>query len=600
MVLLNNRYCLVRLLGKGGMGVVYKAQDLLLGNRFVAIKEMSQANLSAIELLKATRAFKQESLLLSSLSHQNLPRIHDHFDEDGKSYLVMDYIEGETLADLLLQAPNQALFVEEVLLIAEQLSSVLDYLHTRHPPIIFRDIKPANIMITSHGDHLYLIDFGIARFFKPGQLKDTLTFGTVGYAPPEQYHSQTSDASDIYSMGVTLHQLLTGLDPTQTTTPFHFPSIRAYNPQISPLLEALVMQMVEVNPVNRPSSMLLIKRELHNVWQWSMQTTGSVVQVTNSMQAVSNPALAASTAISPAQVLSAQGTTLCIYRHHTDTIYSVGWSPDGKHIVSASRDKTVQVWDASVGNKGYVYKAHTSYVYAAAWSPDGKRIASTSFGNVHIWNASTNDNTLIYREQSLWIYAVAWAPGGLMIASGGADGEVHLWDTRQGEVVSKYQGYPKAVRALAWSSNVNSARLLVGCEDAMLYCWEVGQESDPIIYQGHSKEITCVAWSPDGTRVASSSRDKTVRIWDAFSDKLLYTYKGHVKDVHTIAWSPDGRYIASAGEDKSVHIWDAYSGETHTHYRGHSREIYTVAWSPDGRKIASAGEDKAVRVWLVV
>jgi eukaryotic-like serine/threonine-protein kinase len=192
MTLLNNRYYLVRQVGKGGMGVVYKAKDSLLGDRFVAIKEMNQGNLSGIELLRATRAFKQEALLLANLSHQNLPRIHDHFDDNGRSYLVMDYIEGETLAELLLQSPNQALLVEEVLLIAEQLSSVLGYLHAYHPPIIFRDIKPGNIMITSHGDHLYLIDFGIARFFKPGQLKDTLTFGTVGYAPPEQYHSQTS------------------------------------------------------------------------------------------------------------------------------------------------------------------------------------------------------------------------------------------------------------------------------------------------------------------------------------------------------------------------------------------------------------------------
>jgi serine/threonine protein kinase len=594
MTLLNNRYYLVRQVGKGGMGVVYKAKDSLLGDRFVAIKEMNQGNLSGIELLRATRAFKQEALLLANLSHQNLPRIHDHFDDNGRSYLVMDYIEGETLAELLLQSPNQALLVEEVLLIAEQLSSVLGYLHAYHPPIIFRDIKPGNIMITSHGDHLYLIDFGIARFFKPGQLKDTLTFGTVGYAPPEQYHSQTSEASDIYSMGVTLHQLLTGLDPTRTSTPFSFPSIRAYNPHISPLLEALVIQMVEANPANRPASMLQVKRALHNIRQWSQQAVGSFVQVTNSIPAVSNPA-----SIRP-PALSAEGKTLGIYRYHSDTVYSVAWSPDGGHIVSGSRDKTVHVWNASMSNKGFVYKAHTSYVYGVAWSPDGKRIASTSFGNVHIWNTSKTEHALVYHEHSLWVYTVAWAPGGLMIASGGADGEVHLWDTRMGEVISKYQGYPKAIRTIAWSGNVSSARLLVGCEDATLYCWEMGQESIPIMYQGHSKEITSVAWSPDATRVASGSRDKTVKIWDAFSNKLLYTYKGHTKDVHCITWSPDGRYIASAGEDKTVRIWDAYSGVTLTLYHGHAKEIYTVAWSPDGKKIASAGEDKTVRVWQIV
>ncbi len=589
MSLLKQRYYLIRQLGKGGMGIVYQARDTQLGNRFVAIKEMSQSNLSSQQLRDATTAFRREALLLANLSHQNLPRIYDHFDEDGKSYLVMDFIEGETLAELLAQIPGQGLLLEEVLLIAEQLCSVLGYLHTRRPPIIFRDIKPANIMITANGDHLYLIDFGIARFFKPGQAHDTYFIGTAGYAAPEQYNAQTTALSDIYSLGVVLHQLLTGLDPTKAKTPFSFPLIRAYNTQVPPLLEALIMQMVDVNPTSRPASVLTIRQELQLIRQWSQQ--GNSAQTATASQR-------ASTTSSPGHPL--RGKTQCIYRGHADTIHSVAWSPDGKYVASGSRDKTVQIWNASTGEKIFTYKNHTSYVYGAAWSPDGKRIASTSFGNAHIWDASNGKSFLQYRQHTLWVYAIAWAPGGLMVATCGADGEVHLWDTHMGGMIGKYQGYTKAVRSIAWSNDISATRLLIGCEDSRLYCWAVASGGEPIIYRGHKKEITGVAWSPDDTRIVSSSRDRTVRIWNASTGKESFIYRGHTKDVHTVAWSPDGTYIASAGEDKTVRIWDATTGNTFYTYTGHTREVYTVAWSPDGTHIASAGEDKMVHVWQLV
>src|SRR5215470_5461337 len=124
MPVLNNRYALVSSLGRGGMGVVYKAADLLLGNRFVAVKEMSQRNLRLRQLAHALEAFKQEALLLAGLAHQNLPRIFDHFNENGSSYLVMDFIEGKTLAQLLKEMPAGRFPVEEVVQIGLQLCSV--------------------------------------------------------------------------------------------------------------------------------------------------------------------------------------------------------------------------------------------------------------------------------------------------------------------------------------------------------------------------------------------------------------------------------------------------------------------------------------------
>ena len=217
--LINQRYRILSQVGKGGFGAVYKAADTQLSNRLVAIKEMSQSSLSPQELLEATETFKREANMLANLTHPHLPRIYEQFSEMGRWYLIMDFIAGETIESYLSHSGGK-LPLEKVLDLGIQMCTVLDYLHNCQPPIIFRDLKPANIMLSPNG-HLYLIDFGIARHFKPGQARDTTAFGSTGYAAPEQYgKAQTTPRADIYSLGATLHQLLTGNDPTDS--PFNF------------------------------------------------------------------------------------------------------------------------------------------------------------------------------------------------------------------------------------------------------------------------------------------------------------------------------------------------------------------------------------------
>src|SRR5947209_4158838 len=218
--LLKQRYRIIGLAGQGGFGSVYKAIDTQAGNCPVAIKVINLSTLTAQKAIEATEAFNREVLVLSGLAHSNLPRLYDHFTDREHWYLVTDFIEGETLERYLDKTNNGRLPREEVITIGIQLCTVLDYLHTRQPPIIFRDLKPSNVMRTPAG-HLYLIDFGIARHFKPGQPRDTKALGSPGYAAPEQYGSaQTTPQADIYSLGAMLHQLLTGNDPAQT--PFRF------------------------------------------------------------------------------------------------------------------------------------------------------------------------------------------------------------------------------------------------------------------------------------------------------------------------------------------------------------------------------------------
>jgi len=260
--LLGGRYLILRKLGQGGMGAVYQATDNHLSDKPVALKEMSDAALvDPVEKGQALDAFRQEARLLSALSHPNLPRVTDYFSQGSRQYLAMDFVEGHTLSDLLGSCSTP--FPETLVLQwADQLCDVLHYLHGRTPPIVFRDLKPANIMVAPDQKNIKLIDFGIARLFKPGARKDTITLGTPGYAPPEQYGKSQSDArSDVYALGATLHHLLSLRDPGDQ--PFKFPPLRTLNLAVSPQVEAAVMRAVEQDPALRWSSIQDFHDALH-------------------------------------------------------------------------------------------------------------------------------------------------------------------------------------------------------------------------------------------------------------------------------------------------------------------------------------------------
>ncbi len=276
--LLHGRYAIVSLLGRGGMGAVYKAEDTQFGNRPVAIKEMNQSGLTRQEIAAAAEQFKQEALLLANLNHPNLPSIYDHFSENERWYLVMDFIDGVTLEKYVSAAPGNALPPAEVLNIGIQLARVLSYLHTRPTPIVFRDLKPLNVMITADKS-IYLIDFGIARLFKEGKTRDTVAYVSNGYASPEQFgEAQTTPQSDIYSLGAMLHRLLSGNDPRSNLPLFTFKPLQAYNLAIPPSLSILVARTLASEPAQRPASMAGVRQELEAIRQAQEQHMFSAQQ----------------------------------------------------------------------------------------------------------------------------------------------------------------------------------------------------------------------------------------------------------------------------------------------------------------------------------
>lgn len=255
--LLNSRYEIVRRIGGGGMGAVYLAKDRHLGDAPRAVKEMIETHLEESQHEKAIGDFKRESLLLTSLEHPSIPTIYDYFYDElaNRFYLVMKFISGGDFSSRLRSAPGGRIDEKTATTWGSEVADVLDYLHNRQPPIIYRDLKPANLMIDGNSGRVMLIDFGIARWVNKLEEKGVTAVGTMGYAPPELFSGNVEPRSDVYSLGATLFHLLTGSDPQDNPLLiFDFeknPLPRQVNPSISVEMERILMRSVEYKPEGR-------------------------------------------------------------------------------------------------------------------------------------------------------------------------------------------------------------------------------------------------------------------------------------------------------------------------------------------------------------
>ncbi len=280
--ILQSRYEIHKVLGVGGMGAVYLAQDLRFTGvvRMCAVKEMISSTPDPQVRRLAVQSYELEANLLAQLNHQGIPEIYDFFTEGVRSYLVMEYVEGENLEDIL-EKNEGMLKVETVLDWAIQVSDVLVYLHSQNPPIVFRDIKPANVMRRKQNKKIALIDFGIAKAFESGQ-KGTM-IGTEGYSPPEQYKGIADPRGDIYALGATLHHLLTKRDPRlEPPFTFHEEPVRLLNPAVSEPANAVIMKALEYDPEKRYPSAQSFKDSLEAVLKGetpAMVTPAAATQV---------------------------------------------------------------------------------------------------------------------------------------------------------------------------------------------------------------------------------------------------------------------------------------------------------------------------------
>lgn len=443
-VTLQDRYLVLALHGAGGMSSVYRARDLHFPNvtKTVAVKEMINMATDPSMHEMIIRNFEREADLLATLSHPAIPRIYDYFTHESSSYLVMEFIDGKDL-EAVLQESDDFLPEDQVVKWAIELCDVLDYLHHHKPqPVIFRDVKPSNIMVDGY-DSIRLIDFGIARIFQPGQ-KGTM-IGTDGYAPPEQYRGEASPPGDMYALGATLHHLLTRRDP-RAEPPFSFSErpIRDINENVSPELEATINAALSYDPADRFPTAEAMRTSLMAV----AKETGILV----------SPRTAAS-AGQPRNEVQEVWSFEC-----EDEVRGSPLVVDGVVYVGCY-DNNIYALDAKTGD--FIWKFATEGGIASTPASDGELVFVAS-EDTRMYALSADKGTLA------WTY---YAGGPIRSSPVVSEGHIFVGaDDARLHVVNMFNG------SAAWKQEVagpiRSTPLIVddrvyfGCESSDFYCYD--------------------------------------------------------------------------------------------------------------------------------
>lgn len=444
--LLANRYLIQEVIGSGGMGSVYRARDMHFPNvpRLVAVKEMINTSPDPLVRQTIVQNFEREANILATLNHPSIPKIYDYFSFENRSYLILEYIHGKDLEAIINETPG-FLPEEQVLHWAIQLCDVLAYLHNHKPdPIIFRDMKPSNIMINLSGD-VVLVDFGIARTFQVGQ-KGTM-IGTEGYSPPEQYRGEATPLADIYALGATLHHALTRRDP-RLEPPFSFSErpIRKINPSVSPELEAVINTALEYEPAKRYQSAEAMKEALLNV-----------ARKTGALSRLPTAATISSSAIKPLWTFKCE-----------DEIRASPILYQGKVFIG-SYDYNLYALDAINGSFVWKYPTEGGVVTRPAVY-ENEIFFGSEDGNLYVLNVRTG--------RLLWTYStngpVRSSPriAAELVVFGSDDHRLYVLSIPHSRALWTFS----AADAIRSTPLIAQERIYVGCESGDFYCLDLRGE----------------------------------------------------------------------------------------------------------------------------
>jgi hypothetical protein len=272
---------------------------------------------------------------------------------------------------------------------------------------------------------------------------------------------------------------------------------------------------------------------------------------------------------------------------HTEAVNAVAVTPDGRHAVSGSSDKTLRVWDLENGRTLRWLEGHVGGVNAVAVTPDGRRaVSGSSDKTLRVWDLESGQPVRTLHGHTSSVYAMAITPDGRRAVSGSLDNTLRVWDLESGQTLRTLQGHNSLVNAVAVTPD--GRRAVSGSYDKTLRVWDLESGKTPLTLQGHAEAVRAVGVTPDGRRAVSGSYDKTVRVWDLESGQTLRWLEGHTKAVNAVALSPDGRRAVSGSEDRTLRVWNLESGDEIDTFTGEAA-MNTCVFTPDGQTII-AGE----------
>jgi WD40 repeat protein len=635
-------------LGRGGMGVVYKARHLKL-NRVVALKMV----LAGGHAGSAERArFLAEAEAVAALQCPNIVQVFDFGEHDGLPYMALEYVNGGSLNDLLregLPAPREAAWL------VEQLARGMAAAHDKG--IIHRDLKPANVLLRSQSEmrnpksegrysgvglrisdfEPKVTDFGLAKKLEGGSgLTQTgAVMGTPSYMAPEQAvgTKELGPPADVYALGAILYECLTGRPPFRGLTPLDTlmqvvsnepASVRQLQPGCPRDLETICHRCLAKDPARRYSSSEALAEDLRRfqagepitarpvgrierAWRWCRRNP---VVASLLAAVVLTLVLGASVATVLAVVADREAEQARQQRDRADKEMvkaqnNADRADEATHKALAEKTRAEAERDRAemslYVNRITQAQAEFEHGNPAVALDHLERCQWNLRGWEHDYLMSRFNAVPTLRGHTGAVLCVAFSPDGSRVASGSFDNTITLWDVNRGVELHTLTGHTGRVTALAFSPD--GKRLATASWDTTLKLWDPDTGKEIRTLKGHRNMVTGVAFSPDGKRLASASGDYTLKVWDADKGGETLTIKmGSAAGVLAVAFSPDGKRLAAGANQQNnyrVKLWDADKGAELQSYEGHTASINCVAFSPDGKYLASGSSDTTIRVWYL-